>query len=222
MLSFPLLISVSLVWGLGLVTRYLLNDFLNEGCTNVLVRAKKRENEQAGSSEQDGFKQQSQHVGTWDSPRDLVKMQILTQQVWGATWESSFPIVLLMMWIIWILLVPGPHSELWGPRWSLAPPSPKRASFHPRTPFLWPCAPPKALHTASAPQPVVSIWFWPMRSLLGDLRARKEHGGTSLVIQWLHAPNGGGRGSIPGEGTEILHASNEKIPHAATKISVAQ
>ena len=63
MLSCLLLISVSLVRGLGLVTRYLLNDFLNEGCTNVLVRVKKRENEQAGSSEQDGFKQRFSTCG---------------------------------------------------------------------------------------------------------------------------------------------------------------
>ena len=36
--------------------------------------------------------------------------------------------------------------------------------------------------------------------------------GTSPVLQWLrlHAPNAGGPGSIPGQGT--------KIPHAATKI----
>ena len=35
--------------------------------------------------------------------------------------------------------------------------------------------------------------------------------GTSLVVQWLrlHAPNTGGMGSIPGQGT--------KIPCAATK-----
>ena len=35
--------------------------------------------------------------------------------------------------------------------------------------------------------------------------------GTSLVVQWLrlHAPNGGGLGSIPGRGT--------RIPHTATK-----
>ena len=34
---------------------------------------------------------------------------------------------------------------------------------------------------------------------------------TSLVVQWLrlHAPNAGGLGSIPGQGT--------KIPHTATK-----
>ena len=31
----------------------------------------------------------------------------------------------------------------------------------------------------------------------------------SLVVQWLrlHTPNAGGRGSIPGQGTKILHAT---------------
>ena len=33
--------------------------------------------------------------------------------------------------------------------------------------------------------------------------------GTSLVVQWLRlcAPNAGGTGSIPGQGTEIPHAA---------------
>ena len=76
--------------GLGLVTQYLLNDFLNEEGTNVLVSGKNklirvlRENEQAGSSEQGGFEQCFSTCGHMRI-RYLGKMQILTQQVWGAT-----------------------------------------------------------------------------------------------------------------------------------------
>ena len=35
------------------------------------------------------------------------------------------------------------------------------------------------------------------------IQGLKTHEGTSLVVQWLrlHAPNAGGQGSIPGEGT---------------------
>ena len=41
--------------------------------------------------------------------------------------------------------------------------------------------------------------------------------GTSLVVQWLrlHAPNAGGLGSIPGQGTRS-HAAT-KSSHATTK-----
>ena len=49
------------------------------------------------------------------------------------------------------------------------------------------------------------------------LKIRK--GGTSLVVQWvrLRAPNAGGLGSIPGQGTKShMHAAT-KSPHAATK-----
>ena len=43
------------------------------------------------------------------------------------------------------------------------------------------------------------------------LQWRKADGGTSLVVKWLrlYAPNAGGQGSIPGQGT--------KIPEATTK-----
>ena len=43
--------------------------------------------------------------------------------------------------------------------------------------------------------------------------------GTSLVVQWLrlHAPNAGGLGSIPGQGTRShMHAAT-KSTHATTK-----
>ena len=54
--------------------------------------------------------------------------------------------------------------------------------------------------------------------------------GTSLVVQWLrlHAPNTGGLGSIPSQGTrfhmlqlKILHVA-KKILHAATKTHCSQ
>ena len=49
--------------------------------------------------------------------------------------------------------------------------------------------------------------------------------GTSLVVQWLrlHAPNAGGPGSIPGQGTRSrmsqlrVHMLQLKLPHAAMK-----
>ena len=46
--------------------------------------------------------------------------------------------------------------------------------------------------------------------------------GTSLVVQWLrlHAPNAGGPGSIPSQGTGS-HMLQLRIPHVATKISHA-
>ena len=46
--------------------------------------------------------------------------------------------------------------------------------------------------------------------------------GTSLVVQWLrlHAPNAGGPGSIPGQGTRSL-MPQLKIPHASKKFSHA-
>ena len=42
--------------------------------------------------------------------------------------------------------------------------------------------------------------------------------GISLVVQWLRlcAPNAGGPGSIPGQGTRS-HVLQLKIPHSATK-----
>ena len=42
---------------------------------------------------------------------------------------------------------------------------------------------------------------------------------ASLVVQWirLHAPNAGGLGSIPGQGTRAhMHAATKRL-HAATK-----
>ena len=49
--------------------------------------------------------------------------------------------------------------------------------------------------------------------------------GTSLVVQWLrlHAPNAGGPGSIPGQGTRShMHAATKKIPHPATNTRRSQ
>ena len=48
-------------------------------------------------------------------------------------------------------------------------------------------------------------WFWDTRLLLSG----KPFPGASLVIQWLrlHTSTGGGAGSIPGQGTKILHAT---------------
>ena len=46
--------------------------------------------------------------------------------------------------------------------------------------------------------------------------------GTSLVVQWLrfHAPNTGGRGSIPGQGTRIPHAIAKKKKKANLQIAM--
>ena len=54
--------------------------------------------------------------------------------------------------------------------------------------------------------------------------------GTSLVVQWLRlrAPNAGGPGSIPGQGTRShvpqlsVPVQQLKIPHAATKTGRAK
>ena len=48
---------------------------------------------------------------------------------------------------------------------------------------------------------------------------KEQETGTSLVVQWLrlHAPNAGGPGSIPGQGTRShMHATTKSL-HAATK-----
>ena len=47
--------------------------------------------------------------------------------------------------------------------------------------------------------------------------------GTSLAVQWvrLHAPNAGGPGSFPGQGTRS-HMLQWKIPHATTKTQHSQ
>ena len=66
---------------------------------------------------------------------------------------------------------------------------------------------------------------------------KNQYTGTSLVVQWLRlrAPNAGGPGSIPGQGTrsqrpqlsvcmpqlKILNAAT-KIPRAATKTQHSQ
>ena len=52
---------------------------------------------------------------------------------------------------------------------------------------------------------------------------RNSGTGTSLVVQWvkLHAPNAGGPGSIPGQGTRSRMHAATKSPHAATKIPCA-
>ena len=50
------------------------------------------------------------------------------------------------------------------------------------------------------------------------LNAARE--GTCLVVQWLRlcAPNAGGPGSIPGQGTRsCMPQSRPKIPHAMAK-----
>ena len=46
--------------------------------------------------------------------------------------------------------------------------------------------------------------------------------GASLVVQWLRlpAPNAGGPGSIPGQGTRS-HMLQLKTPHTAAKIPCA-
>ena len=44
-----------------------------------------------------------------------------------------------------------------------------------------------------------------------------ESVGISLVVQWFHAPNAEGLGSIPGQGTRS-HMPQLKITHAAMKI----
>ncbi|TEA34221.1 hypothetical protein DBR06_SOUSAS2710098, partial [Sousa chinensis] len=43
--------------------------------------------------------------------------------------------------------------------------------------------------------------------------------GNSLVVQWLrlHAPNAGGPGSIPGQGTKSHMHVTTKSSHATTK-----
>ena len=48
--------------------------------------------------------------------------------------------------------------------------------------------------------------------------------GTSLVVQWLrlHAPNAGGPGSIPGQGTKIpqlsLRATTTELAHSRVHV----
>ena len=63
---------------------------------------------------------------------------------------------------------------------------------------LGPCRP-------LAPYPAASLVFplWIPKGL------KNQHGGTSLVVQWLRlcTPNAGRVGSIPGRGTKIPHAS---------------
>ena len=61
----------------------------------------------------------------------------------------------------------------------------------------------------------------------GLLNYKQKHGRTSLVVQWLrlHAPNAGGSGSIPSQGTrshvlqQSVHMLQLKIPHAETQNS---
>ena len=54
-------------------------------------------------------------------------------------------------------------------------------------------------------------------------RELKGDRGTSLVAQWPrpHAPNAGGSGSIPGQGTRS-HMQQLKKPHATTKTWCSQ
>ena len=53
------------------------------------------------------------------------------------------------------------------------------------------------------------------------MRVRRRTVGTSLVAQWfrLHAPNAGGTGSIPGQGTRSHMHATTKNSHATTKES---
>ena len=65
---------------------------------------------------------------------------------------------------------------------------------------------------------------------ISSLRIRTGTIGISLVVQWLHlcAPNAGGQGLIPGQGTRPhmpqlrVHMLQLKIPCAATKIQHSQ
>ena len=69
-----------------------------------------------------------------------------------------------------------------------------------------------------------------MSRLLPCLLKNDWRGGTSLVVQWLrlHAPNAGGMGSIPGQGTRShmlplrVHMPQLKILHATTKTRYRQ
>ena len=58
---------------------------------------------------------------------------------------------------------------------------------------------------------------------LDEICIRKKRGGASLVVQWLRlcAPNAGGPGSIPGQGTRSC-MPQLKIPSAATKTQCSQ
>ena len=66
--------------------------------------------------------------------------------------------------------------------------------------------------------PVQGKWVWTSE--------RERVGGISLVVQWLRhcAPNAGGMGSIPDQGTGFHRPQLRvcmpelKIPHATTKI----
>ena len=50
-------------------------------------------------------------------------------------------------------------------------------------------------------------------------KSQEAEAGTSLVAQWLRlrTPNGGGLGSIPGQGTRSHMRAATKSSHAATK-----
>ena len=76
--------------------------------------------------------------------------------------------------------------------------------------------------------------MWPQRKKITMTEIRSAQDGTSLVVQWpkLHTRNAGDLGSIPGQGTKLLHAQPEpksvchkaekepcargKLPHAET------
>ena len=55
------------------------------------------------------------------------------------------------------------------------------------------------------------------------LDIKTQYGGTSLVVQWLRlcAPNAGGPGLIPGQGTKYC-MPQLKIPRATTKTRCSQ
>ena len=65
-----------------------------------------------------------------------------------------------------------------------------------------------------------------IRQLLPSRRKKlhkKENVGTSLVVQWVRvrAPDAGGPGSIPGQGTRS-HMPQLRSPHATTKDPVCR
>ena len=53
----------------------------------------------------------------------------------------------------------------------------------------------------------------------GEDAKKTDHSGTSLVVQWLRlrAPNAGGPGLVPGQGTEA-HRLQLRIPFATRKV----
>ena len=63
-----------------------------------------------------------------------------------------------------------------------------------------------------------TAWYRGQSTASGQTLKGLWSGGSSLVVQWLrlHAPNSGGLGSTPGQGTRS-HMPRLKTPCAATK-----